>query len=130
MKELLTSARVLKITDPNEDSMVCTDACKEGIGRILTQNGHVFFYESRKLKEHEKNYATHDLKLVAIVHILNMWMNYLMGRKFELTIDRQGLKYLFNQQNLKARKERWLQFLCEFDIEIKHVKREKNKVVK
>jgi hypothetical protein len=63
LKELLTSAPMLKITDPNEICVVCTDACKEGLGGVLTQNGHVIGYESRKLKEHERNYATHDLEL-------------------------------------------------------------------
>jgi hypothetical protein len=29
LKELLTSALVLKIVDPNESFVVCTDACKE-----------------------------------------------------------------------------------------------------
>ena len=43
--------------------MVCIDACKEGIGGVITQNGHINFYESRNIKEHEKNYATHDLEL-------------------------------------------------------------------
>ena len=51
--------------------------------------------ESRKLKEHENNYATHNLELEAIVHALKMWRNYLMGRKFELRIEHYGLKYLF-----------------------------------
>jgi hypothetical protein len=50
LKELLTSAPVLKIADPIEDFVVCTDACKEGLGGVLTQNGHVICYESRKLK--------------------------------------------------------------------------------
>jgi hypothetical protein len=68
LKELLTSAHILKIVDPNENFVVCTDACKEGLGGVLTQNGHVISYESRKLKEHERNYATHDLELAAIVH--------------------------------------------------------------
>jgi hypothetical protein len=38
LKELLTSAPVLNIVDPNESLVVCTDACKEGIGGVLTQN--------------------------------------------------------------------------------------------
>ena len=128
LKELLTSAVVLKITDPNEDFVVCTNACKEGIGGVITQNGHVICYESRKLKEHEKNYATHDLELPAIVHALRMWRHYLMGRKFELRTNHHGLKYLFQQQHLNARQARWLQFLCEFDFEIKHVKGKENRV--
>ena len=64
LNELLTNGPVLKIVVPNEDFVVCTDACKEGIGGILTQNGHVICYESRNLKENEKNYATNDLELV------------------------------------------------------------------
>jgi hypothetical protein len=52
LKELLTSALVLKIVDPNESFLVCTDACKEGLGGFLMQNGHVIGYESIKLKEH------------------------------------------------------------------------------
>jgi hypothetical protein len=84
LKELLTSAPILNIVDPNENFVVCTDACKEGLGGVLTQNGHVIGYESIKLKEHERNYATHDLELVSIVHALKMWRHYLMGKIFEL----------------------------------------------
>jgi hypothetical protein len=75
LKELLTS-------DPNESFLVCIDACKEGFDGVLTQNGHVIGYESRNLKEHERNYATQDLDLDAIVHTLNMWRHYLMGKRF------------------------------------------------
>jgi hypothetical protein len=32
--------------------------------------------------EHERKYATHDLELDAIVHTLNMWRHYLMGKRF------------------------------------------------
>jgi hypothetical protein len=109
--------------------VVCTDACKEGLGGVLTQNGHVIGYESRKLKEHERNYATHDLELVAIVHALNMWRHYLMGKRFELRTDHSGLKYLFEQPTLNARKTRWLEFLSEYDFDIKHIKGKENKVV-
>jgi hypothetical protein len=36
------------------------------------KNGHIIFYESRKLKEHGINYATHDLELEDILHALRM----------------------------------------------------------
>ena len=129
MKNLLTSAPVLKVADPEKDFVVCTDACGQGLGGVLMQDNHVICYESRKLKEHEKNYATHDLELAAIVHALKMWRHYLMGRRFELRTDHCGLKYLFDQPTLNARQVRWLEFLCEFDFEIKHIKGKENKVV-
>jgi hypothetical protein len=81
------------------------------------------------LKEHERNYATHDLELVAIVHALNKWMHYLMGRCFKLRTDHNGLKYLFDQPTLNARQSRWLEFLYEYDFDIKHIKGKENKVV-
>ena len=107
------------------------------------QDNHVICYESRKLKEHAHNYATHDLKLATMVHALKMWRHYLMDRRFELKehannyathdlelaaivtalkmwrhylmggifelrTDHCGLKYLFDQPTLNARKARWL----------------------
>ena len=50
LKTLLTSAPILRIADPNKEFVVCTDACNDGLGGVLTQEGHVISYESRKLK--------------------------------------------------------------------------------
>ena len=58
LKNLLTSAPVLKVADPEKDFVVSTDACGQGLGGILMQDNHVICYESRKLKENENNYAT------------------------------------------------------------------------
>ena len=46
----------------------------------------------------------------------------LNGKKIELRTDHCGLKYLFNKPTLNARQDRWLEILCEFDFEIKHIK--------
>lgn len=93
------------------------------------KEGNVICYESRKSKYHKKNYATYDLELTAIVHALKSWRNNVMGMKFELITDHVSLKYLFEKPNLNVRQARWLEFLCEFDFDIKHVKGKENKVV-
>jgi hypothetical protein len=72
LKHLLTHAPILKIANPKNNFLVCTDACKEGLGGVLMQGGNVVFYESQKLNEHEVNYVTRDLELAAIVHALKM----------------------------------------------------------
>jgi hypothetical protein len=99
----LTSAPILKIADPDEDFVVCTNAGKEGLGGVLGQKDHVVCYEYRKLKEHEKISATHDLELATIVHVIKMWRHYLAGRRFELRIDHCGLKHLFGKTTLNAK---------------------------
>jgi hypothetical protein len=78
-------------------------------------------HESRKFKEHERNYATHDLELASIVHALNMWRHYLMGKKFKLRTDHSGMKYLFEQPTLNVRKTRCLEFLSEYDFDVNHI---------
>lgn len=37
-------------------------------------------------------------------------------------LDPRGLKYLFDQPKLNARKERWLALISDFDFEIKYIK--------
>jgi hypothetical protein len=75
---LLTTAYILRIEYPNEKFIVCTNACKEGIGGVLSHNGLVVCFESKKMKENERLYATHDLELKAIVNSLKKRRHYLM----------------------------------------------------
>ena len=75
---------------------MCTDTYNDGLDGVLTQEGHVIAYESRKLKIHENNYAAYDLELAVVIHALRMWRHHLIGRKFVLMIDNKGLKYLLD----------------------------------
>ena len=92
------------------------------------QEEQVIAYESRKMKNYEQNYAPHDLELAAIVHALQMWRHYLIGKPFELRSDHQTLKYIFTQQNLNARQRRWLEFLADYEFDISYIKCKENKV--
>ena len=56
------------------------------------QKGRVVAYASRQLKNHEQNYPTNDLGLVAIVFALKIWRHYLYGEKFEVFSDHKSLK--------------------------------------
>jgi hypothetical protein len=41
LKKFLTSAPILRIVYPNKYFVVCMDACKEGLGRVLNHNGFI-----------------------------------------------------------------------------------------
>lgn len=64
----------------------------------------------------------HDLELETIIHALNMWRHYLLDKMFVLMRDHNGMRYLFDQPNLNARKYRWLAMLSEFDFKIRYIK--------
>jgi len=51
-----------------------------------------------------------------------------MGRNFEPRTSHNGLKYLFDQPTLNVRQTKWLEFLCEYDFDIKDITGKENKV--
>ena len=63
----------------------------------------VVVYDSHQLKEHDRNYATHDLKLAAVVFALKIWRYYLYGEKFEVHSDHRSLQYLFSKKEMNMR---------------------------
>jgi hypothetical protein len=128
LKELLTTTPILKVDDPYKYFTICVDARKEGLGGVLSKDEHVICYESRKLKEHERNYVTHDLELLVVTHTLKLLRHYLMGRNFLLLTYNSGVKHVFNEPDLNARQATWLEFLSEFDFEVRHIKGKENKV--
>lgn len=80
LKGCLTNAPILAVPDSAKEFVVCTNAFLDGIGTMLMQEGHVIAYEFRKLKSHEVNHPTHDLKLAAIMHYLTKWRHFLLGQ--------------------------------------------------
>ncbi|WVZ81665.1 hypothetical protein U9M48_029018, partial [Paspalum notatum var. saurae] len=65
LKAGLTIAPVLVQPDIFRDFVIYCDASRQGLGCVLMQDGKVIAYASRKLKDHEQNYPTHDLELAA-----------------------------------------------------------------
>ena len=120
LKRGLTSAHILIVPERDVGYNVYCDASKEGLGCVLMQNGKVVAYGSRQLKNHEKNYPTHDLELAAIVHALKIWRHYLYGEKFEIFTNHKSLKYLFTQKDLNMRQRRWIEYLEDYQFTLSY----------
>jgi hypothetical protein len=80
------------------------------------QENRVIAYASWALWTHEKNYPTHDLELVAVVHALQIWRHYLMGNRCNIYRDHKSLKYIFTQSDLNMRQRRWLELIKDYDL--------------
>jgi hypothetical protein len=79
LKEMLTITLILKVPDMDVDFLVCINASKEGLGKVLIQDVRVIAYISRKLRRHEDNYVKQNLELLAIVYSLKVWRHYVVG---------------------------------------------------
>jgi hypothetical protein len=120
LKQALINEPCLQLPDPNGEYEVTTDASEDEatVGAVLTQNGHPIAYESKKLNPHQKNYPVHDKEMCAIMHALDRWRSFLLGRHFKVYTDHRSLVYLKTQSNLNQRQLRWMERAADYDCEI------------
>ncbi|GKA04798.1 putative reverse transcriptase domain-containing protein [Tanacetum coccineum] len=120
LKQKLCSAPILALPEGSEDFIAYCDASKKGLGIVLMQREKVISYASSLLKNHEKNYTTHDLELGAVVFILKIWRHYLYGTKCTMFTDHKSLQHILDQKELNMRQRRWLELLSDYDCEIRY----------
>jgi hypothetical protein len=118
LKKLLTTAPVLAQPNIEKSFDVYYDASGMGIGGVLMQDGRAISYASQQLRRHEKHYPTHDLELLAVVHILKVWRHYMLGNLVHIYTDHKSLKYLFTQPDLNMRQRRWLELIMDYELEV------------
>jgi hypothetical protein len=120
LKKRLTIAPVLVMPDMEKPFSIFCDALGQGLGCVLIQDGHVVAYASRKLRNHDVNYPTHDLELATVIHVLKIWRHYLIGKRCELYKDHKSLKYIFTQLDLNLRQRSWLELIKDYDLGINY----------
>jgi reverse transcriptase-like protein/integrase-like protein/gag-polyprotein putative aspartyl protease len=120
LKEALITAPCLILPDPDGEFEVTTDASEDAkaVGAVLVQNGHPVAYESKKLNIHQLNYPIHDKEMCAIMHALERWRPFLLGRHFKIYTDHRSLVYFKTQSNLNQRQLRWQEKAADYDMEI------------
>ena len=120
LKRRLTPTPILILPDSEKQFEVYCDACGQGLGCMLMQEGKAVAYASRQLRPHEVKYPTHDLELTVVVFALKIWRHYLYGTRFEVFSDHKSLKYLFDQKELNMRQRRWMEFLKDYDFDLSY----------
>jgi hypothetical protein len=100
-----------------------------GIGGVLMQDGRAIAYASRQLQCHEEHHPTYDLEVLAVVHALKVWRNYLLGNLVHIYTDHKSLKYLFTQPDLNMRQRRWLELIKDYELEVHYHSGKANVVV-
>ena len=67
LKNALISAPVLRFPNFKEQFTLTTDALNQGLGAVLSQNGHPYLFISMTLKKAKEIYSTSEKELLAIV---------------------------------------------------------------
>ena len=94
---------VLTLPDFTQPFFWECDASGKGIGAVLMQGGHLIAFESRKLLPHERFYSIYDKEMLAIMHALAKYRQYLVGNRFMVRTDHNSLKFFLEQKQLQER---------------------------
>ena len=128
LKELITTAPVVRYPDFNKPFLLYTDASLTGLGAVLAQkNGneeYVIAYASRTLTPPERNYGITELECLAIVWAVKYFRHYIYGSQFTIITDHSALKWLLNSyaESTNRRLERWKICLSEYSFDVQYRK--------
>ena len=92
----MSSCPVLAIPNFTITFELQCDAVRDGIGVVLMQKKHPIAFESRKLSEAEKHYSIYDKEMLAIMHALAKFWQYLVCSKFIVKIDHNSLCFFLS----------------------------------
>jgi hypothetical protein len=108
MKKVMSMCPVLALPYFTQPFTVECDASREGIGAVLMRNIHPIVYEIQKLRGLEILYTIYDKEMLAIMHALDKFRQYLVGEKFVVRTDHNNLKYFLDQKDLNERQQKWV----------------------
>ena len=127
VKEAIARDVLLAYPNYSEVFEIYTDASTRQLGAVITQNGRILAFFSRKLSDTQTRYSITELELLSIVECLKEFKGMLWGQRIKVYTDhknlmRDALGFTCN------RVYRWRLLLEEYNPEIVYIKGEDNTV--
>jgi hypothetical protein len=129
IKEVMCKAPILTTLDFTKTFIVECDASRNGIGVVLMQEGRPLAFESQPLKGKDLHKPIYEKEIMEILHALNKWCPYLIGRHFKVKTNHDSLKYFLEQRLSSEEQQKWVTKILGYDFEIVYKKGKKNVVV-
>jgi len=124
LKLVLTTPPVLAMPSDSGEFVLDTDASDTEIGSVLSQHQdgveRVVAYASRYLDARERNYCVTRKELLAVVHFIKYFKQYLLGRSFRVRTDHAALTWLRRTPEPVGQQARWLEQMEEYDFIVEH----------
>ncbi|KAK1650214.1 hypothetical protein QYE76_068019 [Lolium multiflorum] len=122
LKKALTTAPVVEPPDWNLPFEIMCDASDFAVGAVLGQRVdkklNVIHYASKTLDAAQRNYATTEKELLAVVFACDKFRSYIVDSKVTIHTDHAAIRYLMQKKDAKPRLIRWVLLLQEFDLHI------------
>ncbi|KAK1646303.1 hypothetical protein QYE76_064108 [Lolium multiflorum] len=92
--------------------------CGAVLGQRVDKKLNVIHYASKTLDAAQRNYATTEKELLAVVFACDKFRPYIVDSKVTIHTDHAAIRYLMTKKDAKPRLIRWVLLLQEFDLHI------------
>ena len=107
----LTTTPLLAMPTDGDTYILDTDASHHAIGAVLSQvqagEKRVIAYASRTYSKANLNYCTTRKELLAVVHFVKQFKQYLLQREFFIRTDHDALTWLQRTPHIIGQQARW-----------------------
>ena len=128
LKNKIQSAPVLVFPDFEKPFLLETDASKEGLGAVVSQQQgdgyyHPITFGSHSLTPSEKDYHRSKLEFLTLKwSVTEQFKEYLAHVPFMVWTDKNPLTYVLTTPNLDATGHRWVGMLVSFEFTLEYQK--------
>jgi hypothetical protein len=128
LKMAICTTPVLALPNFTNTFMLECDTSGKGIGDVLMQEGRTLAFTSKQLSEKNLGKPIYEKEMLAILHAVELWHSYLLGKRFQIKTDHQSLKYFLEQRISSQEQKKWVTKLFGYDYEIIYKKGKDNVV--
>lgn len=128
LKNAMCTTPVLALPDFTKSFVIECDASGTGIGAVLMQEGRPLAFTSQQLSGRNLGQSTYEKEMMAILHAVETWRPYFLGRRFQIRTDHHSLKYFLEQRLSSPQQNKWLAKMLGYDYEIIYKKGKDNRV--
>jgi hypothetical protein len=86
-------------------------------------------FNNKQLAERNLGKSIYEKEMLVILHVVDLWRPYLLGKCFQIKTDHQSLKYFLEQRLSSPEQQKWVTNIFRYDYEIIYKKGKDNVVV-
>jgi hypothetical protein len=118
LKVAMCKTPVLALPDFTKTFVLECEASGKGIGTVLMQDGRPLNFTRKQLSERHLGQSIYENEMMVILHVMDLWHPYLLGKRFQIKIDHQSLKHFLEQCISSLRQQKWVTKIFGYDYEI------------
>jgi hypothetical protein len=119
---------VLTLPNFTKTFLLECDALGKGIGVVLMQEGRPLAFTNKQLSERNLGKSIYEKEMLVILHVMDLWHPYLLGKWFQIKTDHQCLKYFLKKCISSLEQQKWVTKLFGYDYAIIYKKGKYNVV--